>query len=193
MDCYKSISSAVRGEIKEKGSRFIAYAFAVTSADEVKDLVAGLRAEHHAARHCTYAYRIGASGDEWRANDDGEPSGTAGRPILGQILSRGLSDTLVVVVRYFGGTLLGVPGLIAAYRAAASDALDKAEVIEKIVKVELQLTVDYALLDKVLRTVKSFEARVVNMSSDEDRSVVNISVRQSKYELLVEALDKIIK
>ncbi|MEG0033225.1 MAG: YigZ family protein, partial [Mucinivorans sp.] len=98
-----------------------------------------------------------------------------------------------VVVRYFGGTLLGVPGLIAAYRAAASDALDKAEVIEKIVKVELQLTVDYALLDKVLRTVKSFEARVVNMSSDEDRSVVNISVRQSKYELLVEALDKIIK
>ena len=123
-DIYKSIASPSEGLFKDNGSRFIALAYPVESEDEVRDIVAGLRKEYHDARHHCYAYRIGKDGSTWRASDDGEPSGSAGRPILGQIDSAGLSDCLVVVVRYFGGTLLGTGGLMVAYREASKAALD---------------------------------------------------------------------
>ena len=125
-DTYKSIPGSAEGLFKDNGSRFISFAFPVETEDEVKEIVGRLRKEYHDARHHCYAYRLGYLGDRFRANDDGEPSGSAGRPILGQIDSRGLSDVLVVVVRYFGGIKLGIPGLIRAYKTSTAEALDKA-------------------------------------------------------------------
>lgn len=193
MDCYKTIGQSASAETKEKGSRFLAWAYRVDNADDVRRIVLSLKAEHHAARHHCYAYRIGVTGENVRANDDGEPSGTAGRPILGQIISRELSDVLVVVVRYFGGTLLGVSGLIAAYKEAASEVLDRVVVVENIVKEEIEITIDYSLLDKVLRCVRLAEAEVVDMGSDEDRCVVRIAVRQSLKAKLEEDIDKLLR
>ncbi|MEG0655857.1 MAG: YigZ family protein [Mucinivorans sp.] len=192
MDCYKSISSTAVGAVNEKGSRFLSYAFVVSAVGEVKPLVDNLRREHHAARHCAYAYRIGAGGEFSRANDDGEPSGTAGRPILGQILARDLSDVLVVVVRYFGGTLRGGPGLIAADKGAAVDALGTAQVVEKIVEIEFQVTTPYALLDRVLRLSGQSSARVVDMGSQAELCVLKIVVRRSQYEILRQAIDRVL-
>ena len=128
---YSTIAAHVQAEIKDKGSRFIAYAYPIQSVAQVKQYVDALREEHHKARHWCYAYRLGVDGLQFRANDDGEPSGSAGRPILGQIDSAGLTDVLVVVVRYFGGTLLGVPGLIQAYKNSTAEALAIAEIVEK--------------------------------------------------------------
>ena len=128
---YKTIASTTQAEFKDKGSRFIAFAYPIQTLEEVKQYVSILKEEHHKARHWCYAYRLGVDGTQFRANDDGEPAGSAGRPILGQIDSAGLTDVLVIVVRYFGGTLLGVPGLIHAYKTAAAEALTVAEVIEK--------------------------------------------------------------
>ena len=128
---YHTLAAPAEAEFKDKGSRFIAYAYPVRSAEDVKNHVERQRQAHHKARHWCYAYRLGTDGLQFRANDDGEPSGSAGRPILGQIDSFAVTDTLIIVVRYFGGTLLGVPGLIHAYKTAAAEALKAAEVIEK--------------------------------------------------------------
>ena len=131
-DAYRSIAARSEGLFKDNGSRFIALAFPVEAEDQVREIVASLRKEYHDARHHCYAYRLGYRGDRFRANDDGEPSGSAGRPILGQIDSMGLSDVLVVVVRYFGGIKLGIPGLIRAYRTSTADALGRAEIVGKV-------------------------------------------------------------
>ena len=131
-DTYKSISMPSKGLFKDNGSRFIALAYPVESEEEIKEIVSSLKKEYHDARHHCYAYRLGLDGSKWRANDDGEPSGSAGRPILGQIDSAGLSDILVVVVRYFGGIKLGIPGLIRAYKTSTADALSRAETCDKI-------------------------------------------------------------
>ena len=131
-DEYKSIAARSEGLFKDNGSRFIAFAFPVETVEDVKDIVDRLKKEYHDARHHCYAYRLGYRGDVFRANDDGEPSGSAGRPILGQIDSLGLSDVLVVVVRYFGGIKLGIPGLIRAYKTSTSDALSQAETVRKV-------------------------------------------------------------
>ena len=141
-DTFKSISGPAEGLYKEKGSKFLAFAYPVVSEEEVRAALEKIRKEYYDARHHCYAYRLGLSGDVWRYNDDGEPSSTAGRPIYGQILSRELSDVLIVVVRYFGGIKLGVPGLIRAYKAAAADALDYA------------VTFDYVAMDRVMRVLK---------------------------------------
>ena len=130
-DSYKSIAAESRGLFKDNGSRFIAHAYPVETEDEVKEIVAALKKEYYDARHHVYAYRLGYQGDKFRANDDGEPSGSSGRPVLGQIDSNGLSDILVVVVRYFGGIKLGIPGLIRAYKTATADAIANAEIVEK--------------------------------------------------------------
>lgn len=194
VDCYKTIAQYAAAEIKVKGSRFLALAYPVISADEVRAIVAAVRSEHYSARHHCYAYRLGSRGAEFRASDDGEPSGTAGRPILGQLLSRDVSDVLVVVVRYFGGTLLGVPGLIAAYKEAAGTVLDEAGQVEKIIKVSLEVNFDYALMDRVLRAVRTAEAEVLSMDCDErGQAVVEFSVRKSKAEQLGAAVEQIIK
>ena len=156
-DAYKSIASRAGGLFKDNGSRFIAWAYPVETEEEVKEIVAGLRKEYHDARHHCYAYRLGWLGDRFRANDDGEPSGSAGRPILGQIDAAGLSDVLVVVVRYFGGIKLGIPGLIRAYKSSTADALSQAEVVEKIAGKSFRLRFGYLAMNPVMRVLKDMD------------------------------------
>lgn len=156
-DTYKSILACSEGLYKELGSRFIAFAYPVESEDQVRGIMSSVRKEYHDARHHCCAFRLGLEGDKWRASDDGEPSGSAGRPILSQIDSTGLSDVLVVVVRYFGGIKLGVPGLIRAYRTAAADALSKATIVEKTAGFWYRVTFDYALMPDVMKIVKEMD------------------------------------
>ena len=156
-DIYKSISSSSEGLFKDNGSRFIALAYPVEDEEQVRGIVAALKKEYHDARHHCYAYRIGAAGETWRANDDGEPSGSAGRPILGQIDSAGLSDILVVVVRYFGGIKLGIPGLIRAYKTSTADALANATVTEKIAGRWYRIGFFYDNMQQVMKTVKDLD------------------------------------
>ena len=156
-DAYKSIASRAGGLFKDNGSRFIAWAYPVETEEEVKEIVAGLRKEYHDARHHCYAYRLGWLGDRFRANDDGEPSGSAGRPILGPIDAAGLSDVLVVVVRYFGGIKLGIPGLIRAYKSSAADALSQAEVVEKIAGKSFRLRFGYLAMNPVMKVLKDMD------------------------------------
>ncbi|MDK4528602.1 IMPACT family protein [Kingella kingae] len=158
---YKTLSVPIQVEFKDKGSRFIAYAYPVLTADDVKKHVDDLRQEHHKARHWCYAYRLGTDGNKFRANDDGEPSGSAGRPILGQIDSFELTDVLVVVVRYFGGTLLGVSGLIHAYKMATQMAFQAAAIVEKNIEKTLYLRCDYPHLNDALRIAKNHHANII--------------------------------
>ncbi|MDK4696724.1 IMPACT family protein [Kingella negevensis] len=158
---YKTLSAPIQAEFKDKGSRFIAYAYPVLTADDVKKHVDDLRQEHHKARHWCYAYRLGTDGNQFRANDDGEPSGSAGRPILGQIDSFELTDVLVMVVRYFGGTLLGVPGLIHAYKTSTQIAFQAAEIVEKNIEKTLYLRCDYPHLNDALRIAKNHHANII--------------------------------
>jgi len=153
-DAYRSIAARSEGLFKDNGSRFIALAYPVETEEEVREIVASLKKEYHDARHHCYAYRLGYKGDRFRANDDGEPSGSAGRPILGQIDSMGLSDVLVVVVRYFGGIKLGIPGLIRAYKTSTADALGQAEIIEKVAGKRFRLTFDYLSMNRVMKVLK---------------------------------------
>lgn len=153
-DTFKTISKPSEGLFKDKGSKFISFAFPVNSEDEIRNIVQLIRKEHHSARHHCYAWRLGYDKLFFRANDDGEPSSTAGKPILGQIQSFDLTNILIVVVRYFGGTLLGVSGLINAYRNAASDAIIQAEIIEKLVEKQLFVEFEYAALNEVMKIFK---------------------------------------
>jgi uncharacterized YigZ family protein len=153
-DTYKTIVSPARGLYKEKGSRFLSLAIPFSDQGEIKPVIEKLRKEHHEARHHCYAYMLGFERLIWRINDDGEPSGTAGRPILGQINSSGLTNIAIVVSRYFGGTLLGVSGLINAYRSAAAAALENAEIIEKMVQDYYRITFPYLSMNDVMRILK---------------------------------------
>ena len=153
-DEYKTVAARSEGLFKDNGSRFIAFAYPVETVSEVKEIVDMLKKEYHDARHHCYAYRLGWKGDVFRANDDGEPSGSAGRPILGQIDSLGLSDVLVVVVRYFGGIKLGIPGLIRAYKTSAADALAAGQVVPKIAGTTYRLTFDYLSMNAVMKVLK---------------------------------------
>lgn len=156
-DTYFSISAPSEGLFKDQGSRFIALAAPVESEEEAKALLDRARKEYHDARHHCLAYRIGHDGAVWRASDDGEPAGSAGRPILGQIDSAGLSDIAVVVVRYFGGIKLGIPGLIRAYKTSTQDAIQNAEKIQKIAGKWIRLTFSYDSLPKVMKVVKDMD------------------------------------
>ena len=156
-DTYKSVSGVSEGLYKELGSRFISFAIPVESQEEVKDRLNAIRKEYHDARHVCSAFRIGLEGKEWRASDDGEPSGTGGRPVLAVIDSAGLSDVLIAVVRYFGGIKLGVPGLARAYREAAADALRKAETIEKVAGEWRRISFGWELMPEVMKMVKEME------------------------------------
>ena len=165
---YKTLSAPSQAEFKDKGSRFIAHAYPVRSTEEAKRHADTLRQEHHKARHWCYAWRIGTDGTQFRANDDGEPAGSAGRPILGQIDSFGLTDTTVIVVRYFGGTLLGVPGLIHAYKTATQAALAAADIIEKDIEKTVRLRCGYPHLSEALRIAKQHSAETVAQDLQED-------------------------
>ena len=158
---YQTLKSPIQAEFKDKGSRFLAFAYPVQTAEQVKKHVDDLRQEHHKARHWCYAYRLGVDGNQFRANDDGEPSGSAGRPILGQIDSFELTDVLVVVVRYFGGTLLGVPGLIHAYKTSTQMALENAQIIEKNIEKTVRIRCEYPYLNEAIRIAKNHQAEII--------------------------------
>lgn len=156
-DTYKSISCVSEGLFRDNGSRFIAKAYPVETEERIKEILSSVRKEYHDARHHCYAYRLGLHGEVYRSSDDGEPSGSAGRPILGQIDSFGLSDVLVVVIRYFGGIKLGIPGLIRAYKTSTSDALSSASVVEKIAGKWYRIGFSYEQLPAVMKTVKDMD------------------------------------
>ena len=186
-DSYKSIASESRGLFKDNGSRFIAHAYPVETEEEVKEIVAALKKEYYDARHHVYAYRLGYLGDRFRANDDGEPSGSSGRPVLGQIDSNGLSDILVVVVRYFGGIKLGIPGLIRAYKTATADALANAEIVEKIASRMYRVHLGYMSMNSVMKVFKDMGLEQKNQKFDMECSM-DTSVRLSLVDSFLERI-----
>ena len=189
-DSYLTIKSASEGIYKEKGSRFIAYACPITDTEEVRQVTDKIRKEHHEARHHCFAYMIGKDRNIWRVNDDGEPSGTAGRPILGQINSSGLTNILIVVSRYFGGTLLGVSGLINAYRSAAASAIENAEIVECTVKNYYEITYPYISMNDVMKILKEEEIEQSGHIFDLECKI-NISFRASSREKIMERFDRV--
>ncbi|MBQ6015780.1 MAG: YigZ family protein [Bacteroidales bacterium] len=200
-DKYLTIAAPSEGLFKDSGSRFIAYAYPISSESDVKPIVDRLRAEHHGARHHCFSYRIAKVDDTlegptltkegiWRANDDGEPSGTAGRPILGQIDSKGLQNVLVVVVRYFGGILLGVPGLIRAYKSATADALEKVQIVEKTATRRWQIGFGYDLMPAVMGEIKALGLETVARDFAEECSLT-LDVPLSKEQTFLEHTEKI--
>ncbi len=178
-DAYHTLAAPSTGEFKDRGSKFIAYAWPVRNEAEALQHLESLRKEHFKARHHCFAWRLQPDGSLFRANDDGEPSGTAGRPILGQIDSFSLTYVAVMVVRYFGGTLLGTSGLIHAYREAAAEALRNAEIIECLVKDFFLLDFDYALMPDVMNAVKKLELGVLRQNFEE-HGQIEIGIRQSE-------------
>ncbi len=160
-DYFQTIDKTAEAEFKDRGSRFIAYVFPVENTDAFKQQLQHLKKEHPKAVHHCFAYRIGLDGNQFRVSDDGEPSGTAGRPILGQIDSKELTNTAIVVVRYFGGTLLGVPGLINAYKTAAALALQLVPIVSKPVEINYDLQFDYTRMNEVMMVVKQFNCTVL--------------------------------
>ncbi len=189
-DTFKTIVQPSEGLFKDKGSKFIAYAFPVTTEDEIREIVIALKKEHHSARHHCYAWRLGYEKLLFRANDDGEPSSTAGKPILGQIQSFDLTNILIVVVRYFGGTLLGVSGLINAYRAAALDAINQAEIIEKLVEKKLLIEFDYLGMNDVMKIFK--DEKLVQIDPQFDlKCRIKTHVRLSELERITEEFHKV--
>lgn len=189
-DTYKTIVSASEGIYKEKGSKFLAFAIPVNSVEEIKEIIKEYRKKYFDARHVCYAYILGHERTDFRANDDGEPSGTAGRPILGQINSRNLTNVLVVVVRYFGGILLGTGGLVTAYKEAAADALDQAEIVEKTVDEQFTIHFDYILLNDVMRIIKEVNPLVLQQIFDNECKII-LSIRKQDAALLSSKLEKI--
>ena len=190
-DTYRSIAASSEGLYKELGSRFTAFAYPVETEEEVKEKVAALKKEFHDARHHCFAYRLGHLGDRFRASDDGEPSGSAGRPILGQIDSAGLSDVLVVVVRYFGGIKLGVPGLIRAYKTATADALSQAQIVEKVASEGYRLRFDYLDMNAVMKLLKDLSLTPSSGPVFDTACRLELRVRLTQTETFLERLSHI--
>lgn len=190
-DTYKTVSKEVcEGFYSEKRSKFLAFVHHVDSVDEAMAIVKEYRKKYYDARHCCYAYVLGSDRADFRANDDGEPSSTAGKPILGQLNRLELTDVLVVVIRYYGGVNLGTGGLIVAYRTATEDALSKAVIEEKFVEERITYSFTYPMINAVMRVVKETGARIVSQSFDNDCEIV-LSIRQSLAEGLQTRLDKL--
>jgi len=189
-DSYKTIEDISEGLYKEKGSKFLAFAHPVNTVDQVRSLLEHYRKTYYDARHVCYAYSIGPEGEEYRANDDGEPSGTAGRPILGQIQSFGLTNVLVVVIRYFGGILLGTGGLVVAYKAAAAEALQAAAVLEKTVDTDFELRFEFPFMNDVMRIVKNMDAQIVGQGYEMD-CIMKLRIRKGEADRLKGALSKV--
>lgn len=189
-DTYKTIAQPSESTFRDRGSKFLGYAYPVTSDNDIKALVANLKAEHPKANHHCWAIRLGIDRSVFRVNDDGEPSGTAGRPILNTLLSRNITNTLVVVVRYFGGTLLGVPGLINAYKTATEMALDDAQVIEKTVNDIYTITFDYVQMNDVMRIIKDEQLQILEQLS-ELNCQIKFSVRKTQVEGVMYKLNKV--
>ena len=190
MDSYKTISTLAEGQYSEKRSKFLAFAIPVTNVEEVKQHVAEYQKKYYDARHVCYAYMLGAERLDFRANDNGEPSGTAGKPILGQINSNELTNILIIVVRYFGGVKLGTSGLIVAYRLAAAEAIANAEIIEKTVDCDLSFTFEYPYMNDVMRIVKEEEPQIISQGYDND-CTMTLRIRKGLLPRLRSRLEKV--
>ena len=191
-DTYKTINTPTEGLYKEKGSKFIAYAFPVSTEYQIKEITAKLKKEHHSARHHCFAWRLGANHQLFRLNDDGEPSGTGGRPIFSQIQQHDLTDILIIVVRYFGGILLGTSGLTNAYKQAASEALKNGIIIEKIVEIPIVIYFDYLAMNDLMMVLKEFQLEMKESRFDLN-CTARILVRKQLITIVMEKLGKIDK
>lgn len=192
MDTYTTLKSSSESQLTEKRSRFLAFAIHVGTEEEAKSVVASYKKKYYDARHVCYAYVIGNKGETTRANDDGEPSGTAGRPILGQIQSRQLTYTVGIVVRYFGGVKLGTGPLGVAYKTAIGEALDLADKEEKIITTSFKVSVPYTEADVAMRFIRDIGATILNRDYDESGTILTIDVRMDDEQTLREKLSKIL-
>ena len=191
-DKYKTITEKAIGEgfYSESRSKFLAFAHHVDSVEQALEIVREYRKKYYNARHCCYAYRIGFMGEEFRMNDDGEPSSTAGKPILGQIDSNGLTNTLIIVVRYFGGVKLGTSGLIVAYREASSDAIAHCDIEERFIEEQIKFTFSYPMMNAVMKIVKDMNPRIINQVFD-NTCELTLSIRKSYADELRTRLNKL--
>lgn len=190
-DEYKTITEVIgEGFYSEKRSKFLAFAHHVETIDEIKDILASYRKKYYDARHVCYAYVLGADKADFRANDNGEPSSTAGKPILGQINSYDLTNVLVIVVRYYGGVNLGTGGLIVAYRTAAADALDHATIETRLVEEVITYSFPYPMMNAVMRVIKEMQPRIVSQTFDNTCSI-SMSIRQEMAPVLRDRLEKL--
>lgn len=189
-DTYLTIQDKSEGIYTEKRSKFLAFAHPVETIDEIKDLLTDYKKKYYDARHVCYAYMLGPERTDFRVNDDGEPSSTAGKPIFGQINSRELTNILVVVIRYFGGVKLGTSGLIVAYREAATEALSAATVIEKTIEETVTFTFPYVMMNSVMRVVKELNPRIVEQKYDET-CIITLAIKRSMAPMLEERLNKL--
>ncbi|NGM61364.1 YigZ family protein [Sphingobacterium sp. SGG-5] len=189
-DTYLTVEKPSEGVFRDKGSKFIAYAYPFKGEAGLKDIVANVKSQHPKARHHCWAYRLTTDRSVFRINDDGEPSGTAGRPILNVLLSKDVTNILVVVVRYFGGTLLGVPGLIHAYKTATQEALDSAAIVEKTVNDIYRVDFDYVQMNDVMRLVKEENLSIVKQQFD-NTCVIEFAVRQQYVEAILKKMRQI--
>lgn len=188
-DTYLTIEQPVEALFKDKGSKFIGLAYPVQNEQQVKEILQGLKKKHHTANHHCYAYRLGADKLTFRANDDGEPSNTAGRPILGQIQSNDLTDILIVVVRYFGGTLLGVSGLIHAYKTTAAEAIRLSKIVEKQILFSYTIHFPFEQLNDVMKILKQSEAKITAQEFD-NNCKISFNIRKASSEACEEKLKK---
>lgn len=189
-DTYKTVQKSAEGIFRDKGSRFIAYVYPLSSESEIKDIINSLKSLHPKARHYCWALRLSPDRTVFRINDDGEPSGTAGRPILNILLSHELTNVLVIVVRYFGGTLLGVPGLINAYKKATIEALNNAMVIEKTINTLYEVKFDHIQMNHVMRIIKEEDLKIKDQLFDNTCSI-KVEIRHSSQDRVLSKLEKI--
>jgi len=190
MDSFQTIAAASEGFFKDRGSKFYAFAYPVQTEAEISQIQKQLRKKFYDARHHVYAFRLGAKKDIFRASDDGEPANSSGPPILGQIRSHELSDILIVVIRYFGGTKLGIPGLINAYRTAAEDAIDHAKIIKKMVNDTVHLKFEYPLMNRVMRVIKEEKLEQIT-TKFELACEISLHIRQSQTKRILEKFNQI--
>jgi len=189
-DTYNTIKQSTEALFKDRGSKFLAFAYPISNEQEVKKHLEALRGLHPKANHHCYAYRLGIDRSQFRVNDDGEPSGSAGRPILNVLLSKDVTNILVVVVRYFGGTLLGVPGLINAYKSATVEVLADAEFVQKTVNDIYEVSFDFEAMNDVMKVVKEFGLKISNQTYD-NRCALTIEVRKSMLNQILGKMEKI--
>ncbi len=183
-DTYNTLADSSESYFLEKRSKFFSFAFPVESIETVNEILAEYRRKYYDARHVCYAYRLGYEGEDFRVNDNGEPSGTAGKPIFGQMLSKDVTDVLIIVVRYFGGIKLGTSGLIVAYRQAASDVLDKAVIITRTIDVSFTVNFLYERMNDVMHIIKDMEVKIISQDYDKDKCVMKLCIRKSLFETL---------
>ena len=189
-DVYRTIESDAEALFKEKSSKFLCFAYHVTTEEQIRERLEVLYKKYYDATHHCYAWRLGPRGETFRANDDGEPSSTAGKPILGQLLSHEITDCLIVVVRYFGGTKLGVSGLIEAYKTSAAEVIAAAEVVERTVDDRIEVRFSYMAMNEVMRVIKDMQPKIVEQCFD-NLCTMTLTIRQSQSEQLLTRLSKI--